>query len=178
MLYVILAVVGIIVIAGIVMYNSFVSLRNKVNEAFSTMDVYMKKRFDIIPNLVSVVKGYAGHESEVLQKLTETRANATNRNEQLSAEANITKALDQIMVTVEKYPDLKANQNFLELQEQLVQIENDIASARRYYNGSVREMNTSIQSFPNNLIAGMFGFKAAPMFEAKDSERQVVSTEF
>jgi len=178
MVYVILAVVGIIVIAGIVMYNSFVSLRNKVNEAFSTMDVYMKKRFDIIPNLVSVVKGYAGHESEVLQKLTETRANATNRNEQLSAEANITKALDQIMVTVEKYPDLKANQNFLELQEQLVQIENDIASARRYYNGSVREMNTSIQSFPNNLIAGMFGFKTAPMFEAKDSERQVVSTEF
>jgi len=167
-------VLAVIAIWFIVTYNSFVNLRNKVEEAFSTMDVYMKKRFDLIPSLVETVKGYAGHESSTLESLTRQRTNALTRNELLSAENGISKAIGKIMVVAESYPDLKANQNFLDLQNQLVIIEDEIACSRRYYNGSVRELNTKVQSFPSNLVASMFKIQEATMFEASVSERQVV----
>lgn len=178
MKYLILAIIAVLAVMVIATYNSFVSLRNKVNEAFSTMDVYMKKRFDLIPNLVEVVKGYASHEAKTLEEVTAMRNNANSVKDQLSAEANITKTLANVMAVVEKYPDLKADKNFLDLQKQLTQIEDDIACSRRYYNGSVREMNNKVQSFPNNILAGIFGFKSMPMFEASMEERKTVSTEF
>lgn len=162
----------LLVIFGI--YNSLVKVRNKVEEAFATMDVYLKKRYDTIPNLVEVVKGYAKHEAETLIKVTQARSNATSRTDQLDQETQISSLLSQIMVTVEKYPELKADSHFLQLQSQLVQLEEDIASARRYYNGSVREFNNKVQTVPTNIIASLFGFKAMPMFEAKSSERNNV----
>lgn len=162
----------LLVIFGI--YNSLVKVRNKVEEAFATMDVYLKKRYDTIPNLVEVVKGYAKHEAETLIKVTQARSNATSRTDKLDQETQISSLLSQIMVTVEKYPELKADSHFLQLQSQLVQLEDDIASARRYYNGSVREFNNKVQTVPTNIIASLFGFKAMPMFEAKSSERNNV----
>lgn len=157
-------------------YNSLVVLRNKVEEAFSTMDVYLKKRFDLVPNLASTVKGYAQHEAETLEKLTALRSQATTVNEQFDSEKKITSAIRGIMVAVEKYPELKANENFLELQKQLHDIEEDIATARRYYNGSVRQYNNSVQMFPSNIIAGMFHFDKKPMFEVNSvEEREAVN---
>lgn len=171
---VLIAALAAFLIAIVLVYNSLVSLRNKVNEAFSTMDVYLKKRYDLIPNLVAVVKGYAGHEASILENVTNMRTNAMGRGEQLTNESQITSALANIMAVVESYPELKADNQFLKLQNQLSQLEEDIAHSRRYYNGSVREFNNKCQTFPNNLIAGMFGFNSMPMFEAKSEERNNV----
>ncbi len=174
---VLIAAVSAALIALILVYNQLVNLRNKVNEAFSTMDVYLKKRFDLIPNLVAVVKGYAGHEAVTLENLTKNRSSAMGMNEQLATESQITSALGRIMAVVEAYPNLKADSHFLELQSELAHLEEDIASARRYYNGSVRMLNDNCQTFPNNIVAGMFGFKPMPMFEATSEERKNVSVE-
>ena len=158
-------------------YNSLVQLRNKVKEAFSTMDVYLKKRYDLIPNLVDIVKGYAKHETDTLQEVTKMRVNAQagDLNSAINSEVKIGDALQSLLVVVEKYPDLKANTNFLDLQERLSKMEEEIAFSRRYYNGSVREFNNKCQMFPLNLVAGMFGFKALPMYQVdSEQERKVV----
>lgn len=158
-------------------YNSLVQLRNKVKEAFSTMDVYLKKRYDLIPNLVDIVKGYAKHETDTLQEVTKMRVNAQagDLNSAINSEVKIGDAIQSLLVVVEKYPDLKANTNFLDLQERLSKMEEEIAFSRRYYNGSVREFNNKCQMFPLNLVAGMFGFKALPMYQVdSEQERKVV----
>ena len=158
-------------------YNSLVQLRNKVKEAFSTMDVYLKKRYDLIPNLVDIVKGYAKHETDTLQEVTTMRMNAQkgDLDTAIDSEVKIGDALQSLLVVVEKYPDLKANTNFLDLQERLSKMEEEIAFSRRYYNGSVREYNNKCQMFPLNLIASMFGFKALPMYQVEsEQERKVV----
>ena len=158
-------------------YNSLVQLRNKVKEAFSTMDVYLKKRYDLIPNLVDIVKGYAKHETDTLQEVTQMRVNAKkgDLDSAINSEMKIGDALQSLLVVVEKYPDLKANTNFLDLQERLSKMEEEIAFSRRYYNGSVREYNNKCQMFPLNLVAGMFGFKALPMYQVdSEQERKVV----
>lgn len=171
-------VIGVVVLLLVVLlwgYNSLVTLRNKVNEAFATMDVLLKKRFDLIPSLVEVVKGYARHESDVLLEVTNKRTTA-NRGAQLNGEVKISDALKSLFVVAEDYPDLKANGNFLKLQDQLVRMEDEISLSRRYYNGSVREFNNRCQVFPMNLIANMFGFKPMPMFSVdSNAERQAVN---
>lgn len=177
----IIAIVLIVVIAAYVLmtYNGLVGLRNKVDEAFSTMDVYLKKRFDQIPNLVATVKGYAKHEAETLEKVVKLRQGATTTDEKVEAEKQMSSAIRQLMVTVEAYPDLKANTNFQDLQRQLNVVEQDIANARKYYNGTVREYNNKVQMAPGNIIANMFGFGVRPMFEVESrEERQNVKVEF
>ena len=158
-------------------YNLLVQSRNKVKEAFSTMDVYLKKRFDLIPSLVEVVKGYAKHETDTLQEVTRMRS-ASRVNDLDSAinnEMKIGDALKSLLVMVENYPELKANTNFLDLQERLSKMEEEIAFSRRYYNGSLRGYNNLCQMFPWNLIASIFGFKTLPMYQVEsDQERRVV----
>lgn len=154
------------------LYNKLVMLRNKVSEAFSTMDVYLKKRFDLIPELIAVVKGYAKHEATVLEDIAKMRTTG-DQADRFDGENRIAKALERIMVVSEAYPDLKANESFLDLQSNLSRLEDDIAAARRYYNGSVRMYNDSVQTVPTNLIALLFGFKTKPMFTISDEERRV-----
>lgn len=162
-------------------YNSLVKTRNIVLEAFSTMDVYLKKRWDLVPNLVEVVKGYAKHEKETFMQITSLR---TTSYDQLSAEKKInvneqlTQGLSKIMAIAENYPELKASQNFLDLSQNLARVEEDIANSRKYYNGAVRKMNTKVQMFPSNLVASMFGFKEYNMFEIETEEKQNVKVEF
>lgn len=176
--YIIIVAVAVVVIAFIVIYNGLVSLRNKVNEAFSTMDVYLKQRYDLIPNLVEVVKGYSAHEANVLATVARERANATNVNNKIAGECKISSMIGQIMVVSEKYPALLANKNFLELQDKLTHVEEDIAFSRRYYNGSVREYNDKCLTFPSNIVAGIFGFKKMSMFEVNSAdERKSVSVD-
>ncbi len=175
--YIVIGVLVVLAVLVLFTYNSLVQLRNKVKEAFSTMDVYLKKRYDLIPSLVEVVKGYAKHETDTLQEVTQMRVNAQkgDLDTAIDSEIKIGDALKSIFLVVEKYPDLKANTNFLDLQERLSKMEEEIAFSRRYYNGSVREFNDKCQMFPFNLIAGMFGFKALPMYQVdSDKERQVV----
>ncbi|MBR6973869.1 MAG: LemA family protein [Bacteroidaceae bacterium] len=176
-MYIIIGVVVVLFVLVLVTYNSLIQLRNKVKEAFSTMDVYLKKRYDLIPNLVDIVKGYAKHETDTLQEVTKMRVNAQkgDLNTAIDSEVKIGDALQSLLVVVEKYPDLKANTNFLDLQERLSKMEEEIAFSRRYYNGSVREYNNKCQMFPFNLIAGVFGFKALPMYQVEsEQERKVV----
>jgi LemA protein len=180
--YILLGLVVVIVFWMIGAYNSLVSLRNRVDEAFSTMDVYMVKRYDLIPNLVETVKGYAKHESETLEKVIAARNAAVGSktiDEKATNEASFQGALGRLFALAESYPDLKANVNFLELQGQLKVVEEDIAQSRKYYNGSTREFNTTLERFPTNLIAGMFGFKRRPLFEVTDeAQRQNVKVQF
>ena len=175
--YIVIGVLVVLAVLVLFTYNNLVQLRNKVKEAFSTMDVYLKKRYDLIPSLVEVVKGYAKHETDTLQVVTQMRVNAQkgDLDTAIDSEIKIGDALKSIFLVVEKYPDLKANTNFLDLQERLSKMEEEIAFSRRYYNGSVREFNNKCQMFPFNLIAGVFGFKALPMYQVdSDKERQVV----
>lgn len=179
---VIAVVIVIIVIALIAVYNGFVRLRNQVEESFSTMDVYMKKRFDLIPNLVETVKGYAGHESATLTKVTEARSavmHSATAEERLNNENILSGTLRSLFAVSESYPDLKANTNFLDLQQQLQKVEEDILNARKYYNALVRQFNTKCETFPSNIVAAMFHFERKPLFELDDeAERQNVKVEF
>ncbi|MEF9941408.1 MAG: LemA family protein [Lachnospiraceae bacterium] len=176
---------GIIVLAVIWVvgaYNGFITLRNKTEEAFSAMDVSMKKRYDLIPNYVETVKGYATHESETLEKVINARnmaMNSTTAEEQIANENILSGTLKSLFAVSEAYPDLKANQNFLQLQDQLQRIEEEIAGSRRYYNGVVNKFNTKTEMFPGNLIAGMFHFKRKPLYEVADeTERENVKVSF
>jgi LemA protein len=167
-------ILGIVVVIGIFLwatYNSLVTLKVRVDEAWSDITVQLKRRLDLIPNLVNSVKGYAAHESGVFERVTEARANALNAQgvkETAEAENMFEGALKSLFAVAEAYPDLKANQNFLQLQDELVDTEDKIQAARRFYNGGVRDLNTKIQLFPNNIFAGMLGFKEREFFEVED----------
>jgi LemA protein len=173
-------VLGVVVLGAlflIVTYNSLVKLKIRVDEAWSDITVQLKRRYDLIPNLVNTVQGYAKHESGVFEKVTEARANAINAQspaESAKAENMLTDALKSVFAVAEAYPDLKANENFKHLQEELVDTEDKIQASRRFYNGSVRELNTKIKVFPNNVFAGMLGFKEKEFFELNDAEEQAV----
>lgn len=177
-----LVVVVLVAVFAIGVYNSLVRLRNVVEEAFSTMDVYMKKRYDLIPNLVETVKGYAKHETETLDAVISARnkaANAGTADARIEAEGDLSQVMGRLFALTESYPDLKANTNFMDLQGQLQKIETEIAQSRKYYNGAVRQYNTKREVFPSNLVAGMFGFTAKPLFEVTDvSEREAVKVSF
>jgi LemA protein len=169
-----LIVLGIVVVLGIFLwatYNGLVTLKNRVDEAWSDITVQLKRRFDLIPNLVNTVKGYATHEAGVFEAVTEARANALNAQgvkETAAAENMLEGALKSLFAVAEAYPDLKASQNFTELQQELVDTEDKIQAARRFYNSGVRDLNTKIQIFPNNIFAGMLGFKEREFFEVEN----------
>lgn len=181
----VLIVIGLIVIVGlwlVISRNSFVSIKNQVEEAFSTMDVYLKKRYDLIPNLVETVKGYATHESETFTKVTAARTaamNSTSIDEKIANENALSGTLKSLFAVAEAYPQLQANTNFLDLQQQLQMLEDEIANSRKYYNAVVRTMNTKVESFPSNVIASIFGFKKQPFFEVGSAEeRENVQVKF
>jgi len=178
----ILLIVGIALFLWIVsLYNNLVSLRVRVNNAWSDVDVHLKRRADLIPNLVETVKGYASHERNTLEAVIKARSSvivAKDLDQRFEAENFLTQALRQLLMVTENYPELKANENFMALQKELTNIEEDIAKARRYYNAVVRDYNTSIHVFPNVIIANYFGFKPAPFFEARDEDREVPRVKF
>jgi LemA protein len=175
MILVILGIIVILFLWAMSKYNLLVKLRNNRENAFADIDVQLKQRHDLIPQLVSTVKGYAAHEKETLEMVVNARSGAINAksiDEKIVAENALTSALAGLKVTVEAYPDLKANTNFLQLQEEISDIENKLAAARRYFNSATKELNTAVESFPGNLIAGMFGFKKEMMFDLGDEERK------
>jgi len=156
-------------------YNSLVRLRNRRQNAFADIDVQLRQRHDLVPQLVETVKGYAGHERNVLLKITEARSaavSATTIDDKIKAEQQLTSALQGLKVSVEAYPDLKANQNFLQLQEELSDIENKLAASRRFFNAATTEYNNAVESFPSNLIANNFGFKREIMFDLGNEGRR------
>lgn len=176
-IYIIVTIIVLILIYFGVTYNSFVKLNNTVKEAFSTMDVYLKKRWDLIPNIVETVKGYAKHEKSTLSEVIKLRNDAYDNmssDEKIKANQQLSKGITKIMALAEQYPDLKANENFKDLSEQLTKVEDDIANSRKYYNGTVRIFNNKVQMFPSNIIAGILGFKEQKMFEASENERENV----
>lgn len=175
---IILVVVALLLLWLISLYNSLVRLRNNRENAFANIDVQLQQRHDLIPNLVATVKGYATHESETLEKITAARTaaiNASSINDKIQAETALSNALAGLKVSVEAYPDLKASQNFLELQTELSDIENKLAASRRFFNSTTKELNTAVQSFPANLLASTFGFHKEPLFEVAAEERAAVS---
>jgi LemA protein len=177
LLWVISIVAAAVAIYAIIIFNSLVRTRQMANEAWSGIDVQLKRRSDLVPNLVDAVKGYAGHERSVLEEVTKLRgaARALPDNDVASraqAETALTLALSKLVALAENYPDLKASQNFLELQQQLSRLETELQMARRYYNGTVRNQNVLVQSFPSNVIASLFGFSQRQYFEiSNDAER-------
>ncbi|MEG0365010.1 MAG: LemA family protein [Erysipelotrichales bacterium] len=181
-IWIILGVIVIIVLFFIVSYNGFITLKNKVEEAFSTMDVYLVKRHDLIPNIVETVKGYAKHESQTLENVTAARngaVNASDLDSKLAAENQLTQTIGKLFALSESYPDLKANTNFMDLQKQLQDIETEIAQSRKYYNAVVKEYNIKVESFPSNIIASIFKFGRKPLFEVTSEEqRENVKVEF
>jgi len=171
--YILLAVVAALIIWVIYIYNRFVRLTNRTEEGWSDIDVQMKRRYDLIPNLVETVKGYAAHEAGTLQKVTEARTKAMGAQsvaEHAEAENMLTGALKSLFAVSEAYPDLKANSNFVELQRELSDTENKIQAARRFYNGVVQELQNAIEMFPSNLVGSMFGFKTREFFELGEGE--------
>lgn len=173
-LWIILGVIVVFVIIVVSMYNSLVKLRNNRENAFADIDVQLKQRHDLIPQLVDTVKGYATHEKETLDRVIQARNGAVSAktiDEKIVAENQLTSALSGLRITLEAYPDLKANQNFLQLQEEISDVENKLAAVRRYFNSATRELNNAVQTFPSNLIAGMFGFHKEIMFDLGTDQR-------
>ncbi len=181
-LIVIAAIFILIALYAISIYNSLVRLRTLCEEGWSSIDVFLKKRYDLIPNLVETVKGYATHEKETFENVTQARANAMAAKgvgEQEVAENNLNKALMNLYAVAEQYPDLKANANFMSLQNQIETLEGEIEKSRRYYNGTVREYNVKVESFPSNIFAGMFNFAKKTFFELTNTaEREVPKVQF
>lgn len=178
---IVLIVIAAVVVWAIVMYNRFIRLNNRTDEAWSDIDVQLKRRYDLIPNLVETVKGYATHEREAFENVTKARANAMGAQgieDHAKAENMLSGALKSLFAIAEAYPDLKANQNFLELQRELSDTENKIQAARRFYNGNVRDLNTAVESFPNNLIARAFRFVKREFFDIDEGQREPVSVRF
>lgn len=175
-----LILIGIIVVLVLIVmsiYNRLVRLRNTRENAFADIDVQLKQRHDLIPQLVETVKGYMKHESETLTKITEARSaalSARSIDEKIQAENQLSAALNGLRVSVEAYPDLKASSNFMQLQEEMADIENKLAASRRYFNSATREYNTSVETFPNNIFAGMFGFRRETMFDLGEQQRKVL----
>ena len=185
MQYVIIGICALLVIIllwFIGAYNGFVRLKNSIEEAFATMDVYLKKRYDLIPNLVNTVKGYSTYEASTLEKVIQARNSAMNARrveERLENENQISGALKSIFALSESYPDLKANANYLDLQSQLKRTEDEIANSRKYYNAVVKQYNTKRETIPSSVVAGMFHFEKKPMFEVTETaEREAVKVEF
>jgi LemA protein len=174
-LIIVLVVIVLVVLGGILSYNRFVSQRNLVRDAWANIDTELRRRYDLIPNLVETVKGYASHEREVFENVTKARAMATAATgspaEQAAAEGPLVSALRQLFAVAENYPDLKANQNFLALQAELSNTEDRLQTARRFYNANVRDYNRRVQSFPSKVVAGWFGFKAEQFFEVDEALR-------
>ena len=171
---IILVIVVILVIWAISLYINLVKLRNNRENAFANIDVQLKQRHDLVPQLVATVKGYADHEKEVFQRVTEARAaamGATSINDKINAENALTSALSGLKVSLEAYPELKANQNFLQLQGEVADLENKLAAVRRFFNSATRELNNAVQTFPSNIFARMFGFQKEPMFEVPQEDR-------
>lgn len=179
-----LIIIGVIVVAGVVLvglYNRLVTFLNRVDNAWSQIDVQLKRRYDLIPNLVETVKGYAAHERQLFENVTKARAQAIsagNVGEQAQAENMLTGTLRSLFAVAENYPDLKANQNFLMLQEELSGTESKIAFARQFYNDSVMSYNTALQTFPSNMVAGMFGFAQREYFEIEEGSREPIKVDF
>ena len=172
-LYIVLGIILLLILWVIGSYNHFVSLVNRTKEAWADIEVQLKRRYDLIPNLVNTVKGYAAHESTAFEKVSEARAaamGAGNLADKAQAENNLAGALKSVFAIAEAYPDLKANQNFLELQRELSDTENKIQAARRFYNGNVRDLNIAIESFPGNVIANSFKFSKMELFDLADND--------
>lgn len=176
-----LGVVVVIALTVVSIYNNLIKLRNKCDEAFSAMDVHLVKRYDLIPNLVETVKGYAKHEKETLENVVSARASAMNAKgmeDKLAAEGDLSRALGRLMAISEAYPELKANENFLDLQQSLKNMEAEIAGARKYYNAVVTQYNTKIDVVPSNIVASLFGFVKKVLFEVTDeTQRENVRVE-
>ncbi len=180
-MWIILAIIVVLILALVLMYNGLVRQRNEVENAWAQIDVQLKRRHDLIPNLVETVKGYASHEQGVFTKVTEARANAINAEgpaQQGQAENILSGALKSLFAVAEAYPELKANQNFLALQEELTSTEDRIAYSRQYYNDRVTSYNNKRQTFPSNIIASTFGFKGREFFEVDDESRGEVKVQF
>ncbi len=191
-LYIIIAIVVLALLWLVGTYNGFIKLRTRAEEAWADIDVQLKRRYDLIPNLISTVKGYAKHEQETLNAVTEARSKATQMHVDVGdmtpeamaamagAEAGLTQSLGKLLAIAENYPDLKANTNFLELQRELSDTENKIQAARRFYNTNVRDLNIKIEMFPSNVIAGIFSFVKKEFFDLEDApeERENVKVEF
>jgi LemA protein len=182
-IYIIVAIVVVVLLWLMLSYNRFIALINRAKEAWADIDVQLKRRYDLIPNLVNTVKGYAKHESTAFEKVTQARAaamGASNINDKATAENSLAGALKSVFAIAEAYPDLKANQNFLALQTELSDTENKIQAARRFYNTNVRDLNTSLEVFPGNVIAGAFHFSKMEFFnlEGSEAEREPVQVKF
>lgn len=188
-LSILLVLIGILVVLIIMatgIYNKYIKLKNLNEEGWSGVDVYLQKRLDLIPNLVNTVKGYATHEKSTLENVIKLRSqmisidtkDIENIEKVQKLENEMTKTLRSIMILQESYPDLKANQNFLSLQSQLTKIETEIQSSRKYYNGTVRDRNTFVETFPNNILGGIFGFKKAEFFNAAEGAEKVPEVKF
>lgn len=176
-IYIIVAITVLILIYFGLTYNSLVKLNNTVKEAFSTMDVYLKKRWNLIPNIVETVKEYARHENSALKEIVELRNgtyDSMSSDEKVDVNNKLSQKINKLIAIAEAYPNLKANENFKDLSEQLTKIEDDIANSRKYYNGTVRIFNNKVQMFPSNVVAGILGFKEQKMFEASENERENV----
>ncbi len=179
--WVVLGIVALVLVAAILAYNRLVSLRNRVDNGWAQIDVQLRRRYDLIPNLVSTVQGYAAHEREVFENVTEARARAIDAGavgDQASAENQVTRGLRQLLAVAEAYPDLKANQSFLALQEELTGTESKIAYARQFYNDQVMRLNTLIGSFPSNVLARAFGFSPREFFDIEDPARGPATVDF
>lgn len=171
---IVLVVVVLLVLWGIGLYNNLVRLRNNRENAFANIDVQLKQRYDLIPQLIGAVKGYADHEREVFERVTAARAagmGATTINEKMQADNLLTNALSGLRVSLEAYPELKANENFMQLQQEIADIENKLSAVRRYFNTATRELNNAVQTFPSNVFANMFGFRKEPMYEIAPEQR-------
>lgn len=180
MLYIIIIILVILLVCASITYNSLVKLYNRVKEAFSTMDVYLKKRWDLIPNIVETVKGYSKQEKETLTEVVKIRSNSyddMNINDKVDVNTKLSGDINKLMALAEAYPELKANENYLDLSNKLTEIEEDIANSRKYYNGSVRIYNNKVEMFPSNIIAKIFGFKSEKMFEIGEDEKQNIKIE-
>lgn len=183
MIWIIVAIIVVILLWLVLAYNGLVTTRNRTQEAYSDIDVQLKRRYDLIPNLVSTVQGYAAHEKTVFEDVTKARSNAmqaTGNDAKVAAENQLSGALKSLFAVAENYPDLKANQNFLSLQDQLTDTEDKIQAARRFYNGMVRDFNTKLQVFPTNMFASMMGFTKMDFFgnDLTDAEKQPVAVKF
>ncbi len=178
----IILIVAIVLVAWLVMvYNGLITAKNRVDEAWSDIDVQLKRRHDLIPNLVATVQGYASHESGVFTKVTEARANALGAktiDEKIEAENQLMGTMKSLFAVAENYPELKANTNFLQLQTELADTEDKVQASRRFYNGNVRDFNTKIQVFPTNMVAGFLKFTAYKFFEAAEEEKAVPKVQF
>ena len=178
---IIVAIVVLVLLWIVSVRNSLVKLRNKVRNQFSQIDVQLKKRFDLIPNLVETVKGYTKHEKGTLEAVVKARNSYLSANtpeDQMAADGELTKTLNKLFALAENYPDLKANENFMNLQQQLSEVEEKISYSRQFYNDAVMTYNNKIELFPSNIVAGMFNFKQEKLFEAAEAERENVEVKF